>query len=122
MKRRALVLGGGGPVGIAWESGLIAGLAKAGIDVSQADFVIGTSAGAFVGALLASGWPAAGMAAPYQDGGEMPYTASLLLTEPPDLTPLVGKLMEAYGGERPLAEVCREIGAWALERAVLAGC
>ena len=26
---RALVLGGGGPVGIAWESGLIAGLAFA---------------------------------------------------------------------------------------------
>ena len=29
MTTRALVLGGGGPVGIAWESGLIAGLAQA---------------------------------------------------------------------------------------------
>ncbi len=41
MGSRALVLGGGGPVGIAWESGLIAGLAEAGIDLSRADFFVG---------------------------------------------------------------------------------
>src|SRR5260221_14766975 len=55
MSSRALVLGGGGPVGIAWESGLVAGLAQAGIDLGQADFTMGTSAGAFVGARLALG-------------------------------------------------------------------
>src|SRR6476619_3310505 len=55
MASRALVLGGGGPVGIAWESGLVAGLAKAGVDVGQADFTLGTSAGSFVGARLALG-------------------------------------------------------------------
>ena len=32
MRRRAVVLGGGGPVGVAWQTGLIAGLAQAGID------------------------------------------------------------------------------------------
>jgi len=47
---RALVLGGGGPVGIAWESGLIAGLAQGGVDLGRADFTMGTSAGSFVGA------------------------------------------------------------------------
>ena len=52
MSKRALVLGGGGPVGIAWESGLIAGLAQAGVDLGQADFTMGTSAGAFVGASI----------------------------------------------------------------------
>ena len=40
MASRALVLGGGGPVGIAWESGLLMGLAEAGVDLSNADTVI----------------------------------------------------------------------------------
>lgn len=52
---RALVLGGGGVTGIAWEIGLLAGLRAAGVDLSTADAVIGTSAGAFVGAALTSG-------------------------------------------------------------------
>lgn len=52
---RALVLGGGGPVGIAWESGLVVGLAAAGIDLGQADRVVGTSAGSVVGARVALG-------------------------------------------------------------------
>jgi NTE family protein len=52
---RALVLGGGGPVGIGWESGLAVGLASKGVDISAADAVFGTSAGSFVGAQLALG-------------------------------------------------------------------
>lgn len=52
---RALVLGGGGVTGIAWEIGLLAGLQAAAVDLSTADAVIGTSAGAFVGAALTSG-------------------------------------------------------------------
>ncbi len=34
--RRALILGGGGVTGIAWETGLIAGLADLGIDLAAA--------------------------------------------------------------------------------------
>jgi NTE family protein len=45
MAKRALVLGSGGPVGIAWEVGLLAGLADARVDLSDADFIVGTSAG-----------------------------------------------------------------------------
>jgi NTE family protein len=52
---RALVLGGGGPVGFAWEAGLLTGLVRGGVDVAGADTVIGTSAGAIAGCLLASG-------------------------------------------------------------------
>jgi NTE family protein len=52
---RALVLGGGGPVGIGWEAGLLVGLAESGVDVQTADAVIGTSAGSVVGFTLASG-------------------------------------------------------------------
>ncbi|MGO9560085.1 MAG: patatin-like phospholipase family protein [Acidimicrobiales bacterium] len=52
---RALVLGGGGPVGIGWESGLAVGLASQGVDIAASDSVYGTSAGSFVGAQLALG-------------------------------------------------------------------
>ncbi len=54
MAGRALVLGGGGITGIAWEVGLLAGLAAEGIDLSAADLVVGTSAGSLVGAHVAS--------------------------------------------------------------------
>jgi NTE family protein len=52
---RALVFGAGGVTGIAWEIGVVAGLRRAGVDLSDADLVVGTSAGAVVGALLANG-------------------------------------------------------------------
>lgn len=50
---KALVLSGGGSVGIAWEIGVAAGLARAGVDVRDAGFITGTSAGSAVGAQLA---------------------------------------------------------------------
>ncbi len=54
-QRTALVLGGGGITGIAWEVGVLAGLAEAGVDLTGADLVVGTSAGSVVGAQLTSG-------------------------------------------------------------------
>lgn len=56
---RGLVLGGGGITGIAWELGMLAGLAEEGLDLSSADVVVGTSAGSAVGAQLMSGRPIA---------------------------------------------------------------
>ena len=52
---RALVLGGGGAVGVGWQTGLLMGLHEAGVDLAGAEAIVGTSAGALVGALLASG-------------------------------------------------------------------
>jgi NTE family protein len=52
---RALVLGGGGPVGIGWEAGLVLGLADGGVEVGRADLVVGTSAGSVVGAHIRLG-------------------------------------------------------------------
>jgi NTE family protein len=52
---RALVLGGGGLTGIAWEWGVISGLRDAGVDLTTADLVVGTSAGSVVGAQLTGG-------------------------------------------------------------------
>jgi len=59
VKGRALVLGGGGVVGIGWETGVLFGLAEGGIDPTAADVVIGTSAGSALGAQLLSGTPLA---------------------------------------------------------------
>jgi NTE family protein len=53
----ALVLGDGGVTGIAWELGVLAGLCEAGVDLSSADLVIGTSAGSVVGAQITSSTP-----------------------------------------------------------------
>jgi len=52
---KALVLGGGGITGVAWEIGILAGLADIGIDLTDADLVIGTSAGSIVGVDVRSG-------------------------------------------------------------------
>ncbi|HLZ73919.1 patatin-like phospholipase family protein [Phenylobacterium sp.] len=122
---RALVLGGGGPVGIAWESGLVAGLAQGGVDLGQADFTLGTSAGSFVGARLAL-------------GADTPTFADAIIADripgeqrpspsrggagggpPPDLTALMRLMGEAQGGVRNPAEVRQEIGAFALAAATM---
>jgi NTE family protein len=51
----ALVLGGGGVTGSAWETGLLKGLLDVGTDLTGADLIVGTSAGSVVGAVIASG-------------------------------------------------------------------
>lgn len=69
----ALVLGGGGAAGQAWEIGIIAGLADAGIDLAQAaDLVIGTSAGATTAAQVRSGIPPADLLASVLSGPARP--------------------------------------------------
>jgi NTE family protein len=55
--RRALVLGGGGSAGNAWLIGVIAGLIDAGLDVADADLIIGTSAGSTAAAQITSATP-----------------------------------------------------------------
>ncbi len=52
---RALICGGGGSVGTAWESGWFAGLQQQGVWLNDADFILGTSAGAGVGVQVACG-------------------------------------------------------------------
>jgi NTE family protein len=57
MTTRSLVLGGGGITGVAWELGILAGLCDAGVDVTDADTVIGSSAGSVVAAQFTAGAP-----------------------------------------------------------------
>jgi NTE family protein len=119
MLRRALVLGGGGPVGVAWESGLLAGLAEAGLDLSGADFVLGTSAGSIVGSQLAMGRPATALIAPLLSEGAQQQASSASQpagSRPPDLSVLIEKMAKAISSTGPAADQARaEIGAWALQ-------
>jgi NTE family protein len=54
-RRLGLVLGGGGIAGIAWHTGMLCGLAQCGVDLTSADRLIGTSAGATVAAQVGGG-------------------------------------------------------------------
>ena len=51
----AVVFGGGGSAGVAWEIGVLTGLAEAGIHLRSADAFIGTSAGSIVTTQLLAG-------------------------------------------------------------------
>src|SRR5665213_3042112 len=54
---RALVLGGGGASGNAWLIGVIAGLFDAGLDVTEASLIVGTSAGSTAPAQITGASP-----------------------------------------------------------------
>jgi len=47
------VFGGGGIAGVAWEAGIVIGLRQAGVDLSSAGLIVGTSAGSIVGSHVA---------------------------------------------------------------------
>jgi NTE family protein len=116
MTTRALVLGGGGPVGVAWESGLIAGFARAGVDLGQADYVLGTSAGAIVGARLQRTDDAAALADHVL--ARAPQPAAVVQPPSPELLEVLTLLGEAQTGRRNPAEVRRDMGVLALKAQV----
>lgn len=70
---RALALGAGGPVGAAWTAGLACGLRRDGVDLGEADLIVGTSTGAIIGAVLATGQDPGRLATPVRpDSGSTP--------------------------------------------------
>ncbi|KSU17433.1 patatin-like phospholipase family protein [Lactococcus lactis] len=52
--KRAVVLGGGGHFGIAWELGYLRGLEEAGLPIREADIFVGTSAGSQASVIVSS--------------------------------------------------------------------
>jgi NTE family protein len=113
---RAVVLGGGGPVGIAWESGLAAGLAETGADLAAADFIMGTSAGSVVGAQLALGRPAESLARTQLANAQAPNRGNPTPGQAaPDLLPLMELMTRAASHQGPPEDLRREIGAFALQ-------
>jgi NTE family protein len=107
---RALVLGGGGVAGIAWEIGLLSGLARAGVDVSDADLVVGTSAGSIVGTLLRTG---PGLAELYeQQLAPAPPTEKAVEF---DATATMTSIGQALAGVTDAQEARARVGALALQ-------
>ncbi|MCG6493746.1 patatin-like phospholipase family protein [Kitasatospora sp. A2-31] len=78
---RALALGAGGPVGAAWMAGLACGLRRVGLDLGEADLIVGTSTGAIVGAVLATGQDPSRLATPVRPGGTPPQVDGRRLGE-----------------------------------------
>lgn len=105
MTDKALVLGGGGVTGIAWELGVLRGLAAAGVDLMDADVVVGTSAGSVVGSQVGAG---AGLRALYSSqvepqGRDEQYT-------PVDPEAMLALFGAALAGATDLRDIRRRIG------------
>jgi NTE family protein len=112
----ALVLGGGGAAGNAWEIGIIAGLAEAGLDMTEAaDLVVGTSSGATVAAQVRSGMPATELLASVLSPPAQP--AGQNREWPPSLPmAVVFERMRAIGAAATsAADLRRAMGAFGLE-------
>ena len=122
----ALVLGGGGVAGVAWMTGLLAGLADAGQDVTGVDLVIGTSAGATVAAQLGSGLALDELFARQVD----PALQARELTVELDMAKFAADLQPYVGGATSPSDMLQRFGQFALDattvpeaerRAVIAG-
>lgn len=111
MTSRGLALGGGGITGIAWETGLLAGLLEAGIDLGAADLVVGTSAGSVVGGQLAGGATVPEM-----------YAAQIATPTPSPAPAMGARLFAHYAlallrSRGDLEAFGRRLGAWSVRRA-----
>lgn len=91
---KALVLSGGGSVGIAWQTGLATGLARHGVDLSAADLIVGTSAGSAVGAQLALGGDAEERLDRYKQIEESTAPTASNGAPDPSMADRMAKLME----------------------------
>lgn len=103
----ALVLGGGGSAAVAWEIGVIAGLAEQGVDIRTAETMIGTSAGSIVAVRLRSDLSTSALFA---------QASAPVTTEPMDLdfADLNARWALATEGATSAEEARQRIGALAL--------
>lgn len=114
MKDRALVLGGGGAVGVAWETGLNAGLLAGGVDLAKSDYVQGTSAGSIVGSAIARGINPTSMYDAQLAAARAAPAATAASSSPPDLSKLITFMMRFPTDAEPSLDLRREIGQFSL--------
>jgi NTE family protein len=105
--KRALVLGAGGHAASSWEIGFVTGLADEGIDLRDADLLVGTSAGSRVAVQLASGLALEELVA--RQGDPVPAN-----TPAPDWQRWWREVMQAKAAGGGPAAILRRIGKLAL--------
>jgi NTE family protein len=110
LEGQSLVLGGGGVAGIAWMTGLLAGLAETGQDVTGADLIVGTSAGANVAAQVGSGLP---LDALYERQTDPALQAREISVEL-DLEQAAAEWGQLMTGAASARDALRRVGAYAL--------
>src|ERR1700692_2897310 len=111
MNNRALVLGGGGVAGIAWITGLLFGLSEEGVDLRNADLILGTSAGSAVAAQLDCSLSLEELYRPQVD-------PTLPTRETPPAPRLLHALLQPFPRNATScdrAELTRKVGQWALQ-------
>ena len=123
MRERALILGGGGASGNAWLIGMIAGLFDARLDVTEADLVIGTSAGSTAAAQI-TGAPCTQLLADILSAAPPQRTGPIRVDRGPvPIAPAANhmQLLRAIiGAAGDAPDMRRRLGAAALERDVAA--
>jgi NTE family protein len=110
MIKRALILGGGGVAGISWETGVIVGMADAGLDVRDADLFLGTSAGSTVAAQITSGLTLAELFQRQVD----PALQAVEISVQMDMQKLGAAFANAQQNARNTTELLQRIGTLAL--------
>src|SRR4029079_16972563 len=109
---KALVLGGGGIVGVAWETAILAGLLEGGVDVRDADLIVGTSAGSVVGTSIARGHDPRELLA---ERGADPRGAATLPGRMPSPAEMATAFREWASYDEMTPQACAAVGRAALE-------
>jgi NTE family protein len=112
----ALVLGGGGAAGNAWEIGVVAGLAEAGLDLTEAaDLVVGTSSGATAAAQVRSGMSAAELLASVLSPPAQPAGQNRERPPSPPMATVFERMRAIGAAATSAADLRRAMGAFGLE-------
>lgn len=112
----ALVLGGGGAAGNAWLIGIIAGLAEAGLDITEvADLVVGTSAGATAAAQVRSGESPSTLLAEVLSSTAQPRGPRQEQTPSLPMTTVFERMRSIGAAANTLDDLLRAMGAFGLE-------
>ena len=111
----AVVFGAGGSAGQAWQIGVIAGLAEAGLDLTEAaDLVVGTSSGSTTAAWVRSGTSPADLLASVLSQPAPPAGARRERPPSPPMDSLFERMRAIGAAATSAADLQRAMGAFGL--------